>query len=247
MRMITFRRLIHAAFVMGVSGAAGPALAATITFDQTITSPAPPTMPFGGLLDRYETPSLTPALTFETQGFQFGGFTRLVTGPSPTQPELHIILDPTLCPSPPFEAPCVSNGTQYLAADDPFGVSRGMELVYSLSTFDAAQVFGGQSPEISDATTLQVFGFRLGGVLVAQETFTLSPSFQTFVLTDPDWASVVRTVFLPLDATGAPGGVAIDNISVQAVQAVPEPASLVLLGTGIAGLVARRLRRGATS
>ena len=74
---------------------------------------------------------------------------------------------------------------------------------------------------------------------MAQQTFTLSQVFQTFVLNnDPDWSNITRAVFEGLDANGAPdGAVGYDNINATAL---PEPASLLLLGTGIASLAARR-------
>jgi len=214
-----FRYLIRAAVLLAMLGGGRQAQAQTITFDSPVTSPFPPNDGgFEGLLVTYETPSVPSGqpIAFSTQGFSFGGSTMGVTPTAPTEPELTIVLDPALCPSYGIANHCVSNGTRFLVADDPFSVATPSGSRYRLYTFEASQIFGPggciiPGCDIVDATVLYVAGFR-GGALVAVESFTLSPNFQTFVLNDPDWMLVERVVFVPVDANFNPGLVAIDNI-----------------------------------
>ncbi len=240
----TLRRLSFAFIVPAWFGVVPAAQATTITFDGTFMSPVPPNVSPVSL--DYDTPTLTPPNTFVTQGFTFSGFTAGVTGSLNTQPELSIATDPAGC-SAELGTTCVSDGSQYLAAADPFGFYPISGSGFAIHTFDASQVFGpGGCPlcgpnGVPNATTLQVTGFRMG-VVVAQETFQLSSSFQQIVLTDPDWLFVTRAVFLPTDGSGGQGYAAIDNINADPI---PEPASGVLLSSGIAGLglaVRRRFR-----
>jgi hypothetical protein len=77
--------------------------------------------------------------------------------------------------------------------------------------------------------------------LIGRSPTDLGNAFQLFRLNnDPDWSSVDRVVFQSLAVTGGGGVALIDNI---VVNAVPEPTSLILLGTGVAGLWARRRAR----
>jgi len=253
--MLTLTRhlLILAAVLVCFSLAAErSAEAAPITFDAQINSPAPGDPAFCPLCTPTNSPGLlysptnTP-LAFSTQGFNFGGSTQGVTATT-TMPELAIISDPSKC-APVLGTPCPSDGTNYLATVETFGVFAPGVNGFGISSFQASQLFVAGICVLCDlgdvlenATSIRVTGFQNGQMnIVAQQTFLLSSSFQTFILSNPNWMNVNRVVFEPLNANGeSVSGVAIDNIDVTVPVAVPEPASLLLLATGMAGLAARR-------
>ena len=60
---------------------------------------------------------------------------------------------------------------------------------------------------------------------VDTQTLDLTFGVHTLTLTNPNWADVTRVVFQRLTATGAPGAVAVDNITASAI---PEPAAVTL-------------------
>ena len=78
----------------------------------------------------------------------------------------------------------------------------------------------------------------------AEETFRLSSGFVPFVLSDPAWLNIQRANLSPWMANGELnlGFFAVDNIvaTPPTPTAVPEPASIVLIGTGALGLLRRR-------
>ncbi len=233
-----------------------PALAATITFDSPITTtlPGQPTSfdPLGRVNEYV--PAAANAITLTTQGFNIGTFTNGV--PNTPVAGVAISLDPAWCP-PDNGSNCVDNGTDYLAFALAISFSSATNSPFPLTSFAASSLLETNNPcpdcnlglGLFNAAQVRVYGFRAGQI-VAQQVFALGYGFQNFFTnSDPDWMNLGRVVFEPLDAGGAPGlaGIngccfmALDDITTSA--AVPEPASVFLLGTGLASLLYRRRRR----
>jgi hypothetical protein len=220
----------HIALLAGLT-VCGSALAVPITFDEVVSD-------FTGA-----------GATFWTQGFRFDA------GDNNTAV---VHTGGSACGSP-----CANNGTEYLLnIDSGRFAAITMSLMwggtFSLAGFDAAESFTGLSDlGLSfSAASISVVGTRADGSTVS-DSFTLdgnldgpggATDFQTFA-TDGRFSELVSLSFNgfggPVD--GQDGNFyqffSLDNIDVNRDVQVPEPSTLLLLGTGLLAVFAGRRRR----
>jgi len=163
----------------------------------------------------------------ETDGFVF------------TSPHAHVINAPGVC-----DTGCADNGTQWIGGDaSTIAMARADGNAFALMQLDAAEAFAGlnQPDALVLAATLAGGGmlsttFRFDGINDSVGPVT---DFQTFLL-DPGWSPIVSLTF----STTNGGWFGLDNLVVEEAPVIPEPATLVLLGTGLGAMAAaRRARR----
>jgi hypothetical protein len=162
----------------------------------------------------------------ETDGFVF------------TSPHAHVINAPGVC-----DTGCADNGTQWIGGDaSAVTMARADGSAFALMQLDAAEGLAGLNQP--DALVLVA---RLAGGGMVSTTFgfdgindSLGPltDFQSFPL-DPAWRQIVSLTF----ATTNDGWFGLDNLVVEQPPVIPEPATLMLLGTGLGVMAAARRAR----
>jgi hypothetical protein len=128
-------------------------------------------------------------------------------------------------------------------------LTRGDGALFSFESFDGAELFARNSCcPYYNPTSLKVTGMLANGSTVSQ-SFTLdqvsdglggAADFQSFSLM-PDFTSLTSVRFEGIGTY--PNNFALDNLAASAIAPVPEPATLFLLGAGIACVSAGR-RKG---
>lgn len=220
MRTRLFRRFAAAAGSVALVTLSSPAYAAVITFDDT-TAPAlfseaqPLTTQYSAL-----------GVTFSGTGAVLDGLTSdfMVTGYS--SPNLVAYL------SEAFIGPLSANIT-----------SEASDVITFSTPLSGVSFLAGSGLPLGMGRTLDVRAFA-GTMMVDSESLELGDVLQMVSLTGMGITSVsLRAMQLFEDEEGV--NFVIDNLNTTPAQAVPEPMTLVLLGSGLMGAaLSQRRRRG---
>ena len=146
------------------------------------------------------------------------------------------------------------NGGNYLALNGDFEVSPVSQMLTGLTAGVATTVSfdwaGAQQFGYSGATTEQLLVSLGGQTLATAILANANHGFTGWKTAELTFMPTGSTELLSFLAKGTPGGeppnVLLDGVSVSQSSPVPEPSTLALLGTGLAGvsgLVRRRFKR----
>jgi hypothetical protein len=164
---------------------------------------------------------------FTTQGFRFTAQPNF----GPGDEGEGVVVNPAAL------AGIADNGTDYLLAGGIVVMTRADNAAFSLVSIQAANIF---PDDDTVGTILRVFAFKNNAPFQLLQ-FNVNAAFQEFVLPDT-WTGLSAVNIsgrFAADNNQNPRILAVDNIT------VPEPASLLLLGMGALGLVARARQRRA--
>ena len=133
-----------------------------------------------------------------------------------------------------------NNGTDWLIHDtaNPLTLFRNDAQAFALNSIDATfwlTSANGTATSHDIVVTGAIFG---GGTVTTTLTIDDNASFQTFTF-DSSWSNLAGVSFV-----NSAGRMGYDNITLnQAVESVPEPGAIAILGLGLLGLAGLR-RRG---
>ena len=143
----------------------------------------------------------------------------------------------------------VGNGSAVYLAQNGAAPGAGVTLAridgtpFDLYGFSASGLFATPGPGSPNASLLAVIAMRVGGGgLSAIYDLGASTGFVTFPV-PATWINLELVTFAGIFSATAAGALALDDIGVGLGPSVPEPATIVLALTTLAGLAAATLRR----
>ena len=143
----------------------------------------------------------------------------------------------------------VGNGSAVYLAQNGAAPGGGVTLAridgtpFDLYGFSASGLFAAPGPGSPNASLLAVIAMRVGGGgLSAIYDLGTFAGFVSFPVPET-WTNLEFVTFAGIFSAAAAGGLALDDIGVGLGPSVPEPATIILALTTMAGLAAATLRR----